>query len=347
MFKSDYFNFIMLIILVLHVIVINNVLPKNTYSRDVRGVLPYKLGNNPPNDRVYIEIKNGVINIYDSKLYTSATKIEYKIPIYNKKLLKTGDGGGGAGGDKYGLKLSREDIQDTTIFFDTIGEKEKWGTIITDFEPSNNYGKQSNGSVVLNDIQTEINKYLEKAKIQEKKIYNDTSSPKVVKEATADLLKLRGRMDDQIKKYENPKTLDNILKGETLDISDIVTCNCSISNLRTTLMYLSSIIPSIIVIVYMVRYFNKELIDNFIYKNIIGGVSGKEYASKFVELLSSSFMSIMYISVFILATCYHFYLLTKCRCAIPTQYQKGLSLFFMFLFPTLIILQISYKAFIE
>ena len=85
MFKHSYFDIIILIILIFHMIVINNVAPKNNYSQDVNSVLQYKINDNPPREGVYIEIKKGVIYIYDDALYTRSTKVDYKIPIYTDK----------------------------------------------------------------------------------------------------------------------------------------------------------------------------------------------------------------------------------------------------------------------
>ena len=347
MFKHSYFNISILIILIFHMIVINNIIPKNTYTRDVNAVLQYKIKDNPPREAVYIEIKKGVINIYDDTLYTRSTKVDYKIPIFSDKkiALASISTTNSSGSDKYGLKISRHDMDETTIIFDSRIQREKWATIINEFD-SKEYGKKSDGSVVLNDIQIEIKKYLEKAKIEENKIYGTDTSPIEIKKATAKLLKLRGNLDTQIKKYENPNTLDSILKGDILNVSDIVSCDCSLGNLRTLVMYLNGIVPSLIVIIFVIRYFNKTSVDSFVYKKI-AGISGQEFTSEFLELILSSFMSFMYISLFIAATCYHFYLLSKCRCSVPTKSQKGYSLFFMFFFPILILLEIGYKLFIE
>ena len=347
MFKHSYFDIIILIILIFHMIVINNVAPKNNYSQDVNSVLQYKINDNPPREGVYIEIKKGVIYIYDDALYTRSTKVDYKIPIYTDKkinILPTSINNS-SGYEKKGLKISRHDIDDITIIFDSGVQQEKWKTLINNFD-NKEYGKKSDGSVVLNDIQIEIKKYLEKAKEQEIIIYGENSSPIKIKEATAKLLKLRGSLDAQIKIYENPNTLDSILKGDILNVSDIVSCSCSLGNLRTLVMYLNAIVPSLIVIIFIIRYFNKTSVDSFIYKKI-AGISGQEFTSEFLELILSSFMSFMYISLFITATCYHFYLLSKCRCSIPTKSQKGYSLFFMFFFPILILLEIGYKLFIQ
>ena len=157
MFKHSYFDIIILIVLIFHMIAINNIIPKNDYSRDINAVLQYKINDNPPREGVYIEIKKGIIYIYDDSLYTRATKVDYKIPILtDKKITTTPKSTNNSSGDeKYGRKIYRHDIDDITIIFDSRIQLDKWDTVIKEFD-TQDYGIQSDGSVVLNDIQIEI-----------------------------------------------------------------------------------------------------------------------------------------------------------------------------------------------
>jgi len=230
---------IFIVILLFHMIIINDVKPKSSFLSDtnVTGVvLPvFKkgLGSNI-NDFKYSKIENGILSIYDNELYTQSTNVS-NINLFNSKKKKIIINNKPQNIDEYknelykdlfGFNIYRpssgnEPEINVDIFFQTNEDKKKWITAIRESDDIT-YGKQSDGSMVLNDIQTEIKKYLGESKELEKKIYGNDSSPKDVKEATAKLIALRSKLDNQIKKYENPKNLENILDGTVSDIKDII-----------------------------------------------------------------------------------------------------------------------------
>ena len=358
MIEHRYFDMIFFIVLIFHMIVLNDIKPKTGYLKDtnVNGNILVKLkdgiGSNI-DDFGFSKIEDGVMYIYNNEYYTQATKVN-KINIYNtdnvklkiRKISHVDDFKKDLYKDLYGFNIYRlatknEPEINIDIFLQTIEERDKWIDAIEETE-NVTYGKQSDGSVVLNDIQTEIKKYLDESKNLEKIIYGD-SSPKDVKEATAKLISIRSKLNNQIKKYENPKNLEDILKGETLDIKDITTCNCSIGKLRTTTMYLNAILPSSIIIIFAIQYFNTAIYNTWLYKKIVG-VGGKEFVSDLLELFISRYKIFLYAVFFIIATSYHAYLLSSCQCSISSQTQKGYSFFFMLLFPIILVTEAVTKA---
>ena len=357
MFNNPYFDVFLLIVLILHMIVINDIKPKSGYLKEtnVQGNIITRIKNvmSDSEKSTFSKIEDGIIYIYNSEFYTEATNVQ-KINIFNsnhnkltiRKIQNTNDFNKDLYIDLYGFNIYREAEDnepkiDIDIYLDTIQDRDNWITAIQETEDLS-YGKQSDGSVVLNDIQTDIKKYLDKSKELEKIIYGD-SSPKEVKQATSKLISLRSKLNNQIKKYENPKNLNNILKGDTLDVKDIKTCNCSLGKLRTTTMYLNAILPSIIIISAAIQYFNKNLYESWIYKKI-AGITGKPIVSEVLDLFTTEYKVFLYSLFFIIAAGYHFYLMSYCQCSIPTQTQKGYSFFFMLFFPILIVVHALSKV---
>ena len=355
MINNKYFDIIFIVILLFHMIIINDVKPKSSFLSDtnVTGViLPvFKkgLGSNI-SDFKYSKIENGILSIYDNELYTQSTNVS-NINLYNSKKTKIIINNRPMNIDEYknelykdlfGFNIYRPSAGNdpeinVDIFFQTNEDKKKWITAIRESDDIT-YGKQSDGSMVLNDIQTEIKKYLGDAKELEIIIYGNDSSPLLVKEATAKLIALRSKLDNQIKKYENPKNLENILDGTVSDIKDIKSCECSIGKLRTATMYINSILPAIIIIIFTIQYFNININESWIYKQIFG-ITGDKFASDIIELIISRYKIFMYAVFFLVATAYHVYLLSSCQCSIPTQTQKGLSFFFMIFFPLILVVE--------
>ena len=353
MFDHPFFAVFMLFVSLIHMIVLNDVKPKSGFMNEynIEGAIQIKIGKGPLSEPIFGKIEDAKLQVYDDILYTSATSVNnYNIFNSGTKLqisdIQQDSLNSGVTGNLYGFNLSRpkigsEPAVNIDVYLNTIDERKKWINAIRTSEDVS-YGLNKDGSVVLNNIQTDIKTYLKKAKEHEATIYGDNSSPKQVKTATVELMKLKTRLDEQIKTYENPKTMNNILKGNIADVKDIKSCNCSLGRLRTLTMYLNAIVPSIIIILLVSRWYNMST-DSWLYQKFFGSTTNK-YMSEFFELISSRFMIFIYVCFFVSATLYHGYLLANCRCAIPSQEQRGISLFLMLFFPILIIIQVLYKV---
>ena len=60
-------------------------------------------------------------------------------------------------------------------------------------------------------------------------------------------------VDKKLKSYENPNTINGILKGEITEYKDIISCDCSLGNLRDITVQLNYIILGYIITFFIVN----------------------------------------------------------------------------------------------
>ena len=195
------------------------------------------------------------------------------------------------------------------LFFDNYADKTRFMSAITKTEKEE-YGDQTDGSVIVTQSQDEI----------EKLILEADKNDKIIKKGglplaeISKLMKLRRKIADKIKIIESKGLKTNIKK-----------CECSYTNVYLLLYYLNTIIPYFLILTYTFRHMNINIFTNSMFSNAI-----------------SKFLTVLYTGFFMLGCVYHAFLLTSCRCALPTLADKSQSFTFMIAFAFIIILKTMY-----
>ena len=179
-----------------------------------------------------------------------------------------------------------------------------------------NYFQLSTGNLLRNEVKlkTPLGDEIEKLILEADK--ND----KIIKKGglplaeISKLMKLRRKIADKIKIIESKGLKTNIKK-----------CECSYTNVYLLLYYLNTIIPYFLILTYTFRHMNINIFTNSMFSNAI-----------------SKFLTVLYTGFFMLGCVYHAFLLTSCRCALPTLADKSQSFTFMIAFAFIIILKTMY-----
>jgi hypothetical protein len=348
-FDNIKFDIFIFLVALYHIYVITKIKPSESVitSPSAESVIKIKEKDRSISDYLYAKLNNSVIHIYDNRDYRKATN-EQLIDIYNKtgnKLQMNNNVNSITQQEAqimknfYKLLLFREGTEPVNIilFFESREERDTWKKVITDSQPPT-YGRNTAGTIVLSVQQSEIKKYLEESK-QYINIINDPTSKVLshgtgknkimgIEEATAQLMKLRDNLNSRLTELDNEQTQDDILEGNIVSLKTFNTCDCSLGKLRdltTTLNYF--------IIIFSVFF----LIFKYVFRKITGGQTLFDEAIYTAKLL-------LYTLFLLLATLYHGYLLTRCRCSIPGNSQRVVSFMFMLLFPILLIIQVFTKS---
>lgn len=338
MFETITFNAIFFVILLIHYKLVEYIEPtEDTGSSSEFGtVISWRdTKTGPVLQDIFSKVKNGTILIYNSenqKTSTSSTGINIydstgnmvdvsHITLNNIEKLKY---------PTDSKLIINRDVGNEKVYAELLIDKteiQAYQTAI--MESTFEYGNQTDGSVVLNNAQQDIKKYIEESKKYKKIIESSDTTMSTNETAVANLMALRDNLDKKLKSYENPNTINGILKGEITEYKDIISCDCSLGNLRDITVQLNYIILGYIITFFIVN----KIFDFFLDKN-------KHLLMKIIN----SLQIFLYGAFIICAILYHGYLLTYCRCSIPRDNQKMYSYLFMLFFLVLLIVEIVLKA---
>lgn len=331
MFDNYSFDLFFLVILIIHFIYINSIIPKESEINKgtAESIVKVKRVDKRISDSVYAEIKEGIIHIYNNEDKNLATNQETinvfdqhlnKLVVRNVELNKNNE----ILMENYSkFNIYRnEGVEQVNIdfFFGSEEDKQSWKKAIIETTHTN-IVLNWNGTVLLNDMQGDIQNYLKQTKPFIKIINDNNSNLNELENATANLMILRDKIDNKIKLYSNQTTIDNIISGRITKMKNIKNCMCSVNKLRTLTLYLNIFLIMNILIFMLIKYFN-EFLE--------------------LPLLSESVYTIklMTYSLFLISgTLLNGYLLTKCRCSIPHSLQRLQAILFVILFPILILIQ--------
>ena len=262
----------------------------------------------------FVTIKESVISFYNDK-DTYGTKANKRYNIFSEKIKMTLSEveltslEAQKYEEYYKINMSQDfgyKKLSIDLFFDNYADKTRFMNAITKTEKEE-YGDQTDGSVIVTQSQDEI----------EKLILEADKNDKIIKKGglplaeISKLMKLRRKIADKIKIIESKGLKTNIKK-----------CECSYTNVYLLLYYLNTIIPYFLILTYTFRYMNINVLTNNMFSNTIG-----------------TLLKVLYTGFFMLGCVYHTYLLTNCRCALPSLADKSQSFTFMIIFAFIIILK--------
>ena len=262
----------------------------------------------------FVTIKESVISFYNDK-DTYGTKANKRYNIFSEKIKMTLSEveltslEAQKYEEYYKINMSQDfgyKKLSIDLFFDNYADKTRFMNAITKTEKEE-YGDQTDGSVIVTQSQDEI----------EKLILEADKNDKIIKKGglplaeISKLMKLRRKIADKIKIIESKGLKTNIKK-----------CECSYTNVYLLLYYLNTIIPYFLILTYTFRYMNINVLTNNMFSNTIG-----------------TLLKVLYTGFFMLGCVYHAFLLTSCRCALPSLADKSQSFTFMIIFAFIIILK--------